>query len=59
MSLSNVGEDPVNGIISWKGAVVDDEVTLHSLRDVITTTARLYHGSKVVHINYVTENTHL
>ena len=58
MSLGNVGENPVDGIISWKSAVVDDKVTLHSLWDIITTTSRLNHGSKVVHVNYVTENAY-
>lgn len=53
MSFSYVREYPVNGIIGWKGAIIDDKVTLQSLGDVIAATSWLNHGSKVMHVHYV------
>ena len=45
MSSCNEGEDPVDGIVGGQGAVVDDEVTFQTLRNIVSATTGLDHCS--------------
>lgn len=44
-------ENLVNGRVRWKGAVENGKLALQTLRDVITTTSWLYHGSQKLHVH--------
>ena len=45
MSSGDEGEDPVDGVVGGQGAVVDDEVTFQTLRNVVSAAAGLDHCS--------------
>ena len=45
VSSGDEGEDPVNGVVGGQGAVVDDEVTFQTLRNIVSAPARLDHCS--------------
>ena len=48
MALPDLAEDLVDGRVGGQGAVEDVELAFETLRDVITTTARLDHGGQVL-----------
>ncbi len=45
MSSRDEGEDPVDGVVGGQGAVVDDEVTFQTLRNVVSAASGLDHCS--------------
>ena len=48
VALPDLTKDLVNGRVGGQSAVEDAELALETLRDVITTTARLDHGGQVL-----------
>ena len=51
MPSRNKRKDSVDGVVSWKCAVVDDEVTFEALGNVVPAAAGLDHGGEVVDVD--------
>lgn len=49
VSLSQGAEDPVDGGVGGKGAVKDGELSLQTLRDVVTSSSGMDHGRHQLH----------
>lgn len=51
MTRTNHSEDLVNGVVGRQGTIEDHKVTLQTLRNVVTTSPRMNHGSQKLNGN--------